>query len=233
MSYADQKMSSGRITAIVIVALLHAILGYAFITGLAYSVIKQAAQDLKTFDVAEEPPPPEEEPPPPPPDTPQPVQPPQIVSPPPIVRTQTAPPQIQVTRTAPPPQVTYTAAPTPPAPRVAPPPPPPPPPPPAAPRVVQTAKAQGSLAGLIANEEYPEAARDREEQGTVRVRLGVSPSGQVTSCNVTQSSGSSTLDNFTCRILTRKARFTPARDSNGNPIADTVTSPPIRYQLTD
>lgn len=38
MSYADQKMSSGRITAIAIVALLHALLGYAFITGLAYNV---------------------------------------------------------------------------------------------------------------------------------------------------------------------------------------------------
>ncbi len=65
MAYADQGMSRGRIAAIVIVALLHALLGYAFITGLAYNVIKKAADDLKTFDVEEEPPPPEEEPPPP------------------------------------------------------------------------------------------------------------------------------------------------------------------------
>ena len=87
MAYADQKMSSGRITAIIIVALLHALLGYAFITGLAYNVVKQVAEDLKTFDVEEEPPPPEEEPPPPPPD--QPMEPPPVVSPPPIVRTNT------------------------------------------------------------------------------------------------------------------------------------------------
>jgi hypothetical protein len=59
-------MSRGRITAIVVVALLHALIGYAFITGLAYNVIKKASEDLKTFDVTEEPPPPEEEPPPPP-----------------------------------------------------------------------------------------------------------------------------------------------------------------------
>ena len=77
-------MSSGRISAIIIVAVLHALLGYAFITGLAYNVIKKAAEDLKTFDVVEEPPPPEEEPPPPPPDVQ--VQPPPVVSPPPIVR---------------------------------------------------------------------------------------------------------------------------------------------------
>ncbi len=58
MAYADQKMSSGRIAAIVIVALLHALLGYAFITGLAFNVVKKVAEDLKTFDVQEEPPPP-------------------------------------------------------------------------------------------------------------------------------------------------------------------------------
>ncbi|HWH18691.1 MAG TPA: energy transducer TonB, partial [Allosphingosinicella sp.] len=69
MAYADQKMSQGRITAIIIVALLHALLGYAFVTGLAYNVVKKVAEDLKTFDVEEEPPPPEEEPPPPPPET--------------------------------------------------------------------------------------------------------------------------------------------------------------------
>src|SRR5687768_2774094 len=108
MAYADQKMSNGRIAAIVIVALLHALLGYAFITGLAYNVIKKAAEDLKTFDVVEEPPPPEEEPPPPPPDV-QPVQPPPVVSPPPIVRVNTQAPIIQTVRQAPPPVITPTA----------------------------------------------------------------------------------------------------------------------------
>src|SRR6478609_6422096 len=66
MSYAQRKEISGnRTAAIVIVAILHAILGYAIVTGLAYNVIKKAAEDLKTFDVEEEPPPPEEAPPPP------------------------------------------------------------------------------------------------------------------------------------------------------------------------
>src|ERR671916_45161 len=64
MAYADQQMSNSRIAAIVIVALLHALLGYAFVTGLAYNVVKKVAADLKTFNVEEPPPPP---PPPPPP----------------------------------------------------------------------------------------------------------------------------------------------------------------------
>ena len=64
MSYVDQGMSTGRIWSIIIVAILHILLGYAFVTGLAYSFVKGVQEDLKTFDV-EEPPPPEEEPPPP------------------------------------------------------------------------------------------------------------------------------------------------------------------------
>src|SRR5687767_13872788 len=105
MSYVDQKMSNGRIAAIVIVALLHALLGYAFVSGLAYSMVKEVAKDLKTFDVTEEPPPPEEEPPPPP-ETPTPVQPPPVVSPPPIVRVNTPPPPVQSVNVAPPTQIT-------------------------------------------------------------------------------------------------------------------------------
>lgn len=228
MAYADQKMSSGRIAAIVIVALLHALLGYAFITGLAYNVVKSVTEDLKTFDVTEEPPPPppEEEPPPPPPDQPQQVQPPPVVSPPPIVRTNTPPPPVTAVATAPPAPITYTAPPAPPAPVSAPTPPP-------APRVVQTAKAKGDLRSLITGDDYPSSAQRNEEEGTVRVRLTVGANGRVTDCSVSQSSGSSALDSATCRLLRSRARFTAAVDNQGNPTTDTITSPPIVWRLED
>ena len=83
MSYVDQRMSSGRVWSIVFVAILHALLGWAFVTGLAYKFVKGVQEDLKTFDVTEEPPPPEEQPPPP---KQQDVQPPPVVAPPPMVR---------------------------------------------------------------------------------------------------------------------------------------------------
>ena len=67
MAYADQKMSSNRIIAMVVVALIHAVIGYAFVTGLAYQYVKKAQEKLTTFEVEEPPPPPEEVPPPPPP----------------------------------------------------------------------------------------------------------------------------------------------------------------------
>ncbi|MEK6636979.1 MAG: energy transducer TonB, partial [Pseudomonadota bacterium] len=68
MAYADQDqgISTNRIISIGIVALLHAGLGYALVTGLAFDAAKQVFEDLKTFDVAEEVPEEPEEPPPPP-----------------------------------------------------------------------------------------------------------------------------------------------------------------------
>ena len=115
MSYANRKqMSSNRTAAIIIVALIHIALGYALVTGLAYNVIKKAAEDLKTFDVEDEPPPPPEEPPPPPEQNVPP--PPQIVAPPPIIRTNTVAPPIISTPVAPPPVITPRAEPAPPAP---------------------------------------------------------------------------------------------------------------------
>ncbi len=63
MAYADQSQSSGRTVSLIIVAIIHAILGYAFVTGLGIKYVKQAAEQLNVIDVAEEPPPPEEEPP--------------------------------------------------------------------------------------------------------------------------------------------------------------------------
>lgn len=56
MSYADQRMSGSKVVAIVIVALIHAVIGYAFVTGLAYQYVKKAAEKLNTFDVEEPPP---------------------------------------------------------------------------------------------------------------------------------------------------------------------------------
>lgn len=191
-------------TAIIIVAILHALLGYAFVTGLAYNVVKKVAADLKTFNVEEEPPPPEEKPPPPPPD--QPVQPPPVVTPPPIVRTNTMPPPIVTTNVAPPPVITPTAPPAPPA-----------------PRKVQPAKARANLASLFSDEDYPASAVRAGESGATGFRLDVGPNGRVTACTVTSSSGSSALDSTTCRLLRSRARFTPATDSTGSATSDTVS----------
>ena len=209
MSYVDQGMTPGRVWAIVAVAILHALLGYAFVTGLAYKFVKNVQEDLKTFDVQEAPPPEEE--PPPPPDTPQP--PPPVTTPPPIQRFENlTPPPVAA---PPPPPV--------PAPYVPPAPPAPPAPPPP-PRTVEPARARANLASYVSNDDYPASALRNEEQGTTGFRLTVGPDGRVSNCVVTSSSGSSALDAATCRIMRSRARFTPARDNTGASTADTVNS---------
>ncbi|MBW0007582.1 MAG: TonB family protein [Sphingomonas sp.] len=215
MSYAQRKEISGnRTLAIILVAILQLGLGYAIVTGLAFNVIKKAAQDLKTFDVEEQPPPPEE-PPPPPKDMPK--VPPPPVTPPPLVQIQ-APTQPIQTVTTPviPPVVT-------------PPPAPPPPPPPH--KTVSAQSARGDLRTLFSADDYPAAAQAAEAQGTAQATLTVSPSGQVVGCSLIRSTGNGALDAATCNILRRRAKFTPARDSNGQPTTDTVTTPPIVWRL--
>jgi periplasmic protein TonB len=214
MSYAQRKEISGnRTLAIILVAILQLGLGYAIVTGLAYNVIKKAAQDLKTFDVEEQPPPPEE-PPPPPKDMPK-VPPPPVV-PPPLVQVNTPPPPTIAVVPVIPPVVT-------------PPPAPPPPPPPH--KTVSAQSARGDLRSLFSADDYPAAAQAAEAQGTAQATLTISPSGQVVGCNLIRSTGNSALDSATCNILRRRAKFTPARDSNGQPTSDTVETPPIRWQL--
>jgi len=215
MSYAQRKEISGnRTLAIILVAILQLGLGYAIVTGLAYNVIKKAAQDLKTFDVEEQPPPPEE-PPPPPKDMPK--VPPPPVTPPPLVQIQAPTPPIAVVTTPVIPPV------------VTPPPAPPPPPPPH--KTVSAQSARGDLRTLFSADDYPASAQAAEAQGTAQATLTISPSGQVIGCSLVRSTGNGALDAATCNILRRRAKFTPARDSNGQPTTDTVTTPPIVWRL--
>ena len=200
MSYSDAKeMTPARMWSIIIVVLVHVIIGYALIMG-GYNVVKKVATDLNTFDVKDEPPPPVEPPPPPPPD--KNIPPPPVVSPPPIVNTNQAPPPV-VTQSTPPPVF----VPTPEPPRPVPPPPPPLPP--------QKLTPKGNFQSLMSSDDYPPSAQREEKEGTVGFLLTVGADGRVTNCSVTSSSGTAALDDTTCKLLSRRARFNPGKDSSG------------------
>ena len=79
MAYADQSMSGSRITALIIVALIHIVVGYALVTGLAYEGARQLIKKVTTVDI-KEPEKPKEPPPPPP----------KVVAPPPVVTSSVA-----------------------------------------------------------------------------------------------------------------------------------------------
>jgi periplasmic protein TonB len=100
------------------------------------------------------------------------------------------------------------------------------------PRKIESARARANLASYVSDEDYPSTAVRNEEQGTTRFRLGVGPDGKVTNCTITGSSGSPALDSATCRLMKSRARFTPARDSDGRTTSDSVNSA-IRWVLPD
>jgi protein TonB len=200
MAYGEQTLSTRKVVSIGLVILLHAVIGYAFVTGLAYNVVKKVARDLKTFDVAEEAPPPPDKPPPPPPETK--VEPPPVVAPPPIVQVvQSVAPPIVANVPAPPPVIHESA--------------PPAPPPPA---VSRKGEPRGTPGEWVTPEDYPSADLRAENQGTTSFELAVGPDGKATDCKVTGSSGFPSLDTKACQMLIRRARFKPQLDGNGQPM---------------
>jgi protein TonB len=80
-----------------------------------------------------------------------------------------------------------------------------------------------SMAGLFSADDYPRAAADRNEQGRVQVVVHVDAKGAVSSCEIKVSSGFPDLDTRTCEIIAARAKFTPAQDFAGNPVASTLS----------
>jgi protein TonB len=217
MAYADQEVSGNRIAAFVVVALIHLVVGYALVTGLAYEGMKQIIKKVTTVDIKKDEP--KKEPPPPPK---QKAAAPPIVAPPTRINVNVAPPPVTTVTTAPPvaPVVPVIAPPAPvPAPA--------PPPPRFQPKAATPKGAPGNWAN---SNDYPSGPLRREEEGVTRFRVTVGADGRVTSCDVTGSSGSSELDNTTCSLITRRGRFNPAMDGEGNPTSGAWSSS-VRWQI--
>jgi periplasmic protein TonB len=78
------------------------------------------------------------------------------------------------------------------------------------------------IAGEIRPRDYPRNLRERGIGGVVGLSFRVEPSGLVSRCTVTQSSGVPELDALTCRLIVQRFRYRPSTDRYGRPIADTV-----------
>jgi protein TonB len=103
----------------------------------------------------------------------------------------------------------------------------------AQPRAATAPQATRSLPSLVSLDmDYPAAALRAGEQGIVRFRLVIGQDGRVTGCAITESSGSAILDSSTCRLMVRRARFTPARDAEGRPVEGEIESG-IAWKLSD
>jgi protein TonB len=158
---------------------LHVVLGYALVEGLARKIVEVVRQPLETKIVEEAKPPPPEKPPPPPPKL---STPPPPYIPPPEVQVQvpvTVPTITAVTPVKPDEPVPPPAAPAPPAPEK--------------PRVpVKTAPVVDARA--CDKPPYPAAALRANETGIVQLNFLIDIDGSVLESNVARSSGSKRLD---------------------------------------
>ncbi len=246
MAYADQQgMSTGRIISIAAVLLLHAFLGYALVTGLAYEAVKNVKERLEVLDVTEEKPP-EEEPPPPPPEE-------VYVAPPPVFVAPSPAPTNNQTRTTTqdtdnkPAPVEYTPCPAgsqqaqvvkgqqcvPKAvetqrcwngnviPKTATCPPEPK-------DLSEKARPKNNKNRWVTTNDYPSRSLQREEEGTSRLNLTVGANGRVTACSA--SGASAALNNAACKNARRRARFHPAKDKSGRPTTGSYSTS-VRWQI--
>lgn len=230
-----------RVASAAIVASIHVALGYALLTGLGFDLAGAVSDDLKIFDVSEDPPPPPAEPPPPEEskadrakpkdaegaaspanlrDTPSP-----IVAPPPEIRLEVPPPILAA------PVAGQGNAPAAGAADI---------------RGPGTGSGgqgtglgsggQGSgtgggggggiaarwIKGSIRDSDYPRSAFEAGAGGTVYLRFIVGANGRVTGCTVTRSSGNAALDAVTCRLIMQRFRYRPARNARGKAVPDYV-----------
>ena len=78
------------------------------------------------------------------------------------------------------------------------------------------------IAGAITPRDYPRHLREAGIGGVVGLSFRVEPSGLVSRCTITQSSGVPELDALTCRLIVQRFRYRPSTDRFGRPIGDTI-----------
>jgi protein TonB len=197
MNYAERSESGRRMSGLMFVLLLHVVVIYALVHGLARKIVDVVRNPLETKIVEEVKPPPDKPPPPPPPKL---AQPPPPYIPPPEVNIQA--PQQAPTITAVTPVKPAEPVPPPAAP-------PAPPPPPAAPPRVPVRVGAVVLGKDCEKPAYPPASLRGNETGTVLLNFLIDLNGQVLESKIERSSGHRRLDEA-ARAGLSLCKFKPA-----------------------
>lgn len=80
--------------------------------------------------------------------------------------------------------------------------------------------------------DYPARELQHRIEGVVSFALEVAKHGRVTDCSIRQSSGNAALDATACSLMITRARFRPATDEKGEPVAGTWASS-IRWEIQE
>ncbi|MCA0976935.1 energy transducer TonB [Qipengyuania flava] len=92
------------------------------------------------------------------------------------------------------------------------------------------AKPRNDPGRWLTDRDYKSSWARRELTGDAKFQLDISRTGAVTGCRILGSTGHSELDQATCSLVTQRAKFEPARGSNGEPVAGKFVSS-VRWQL--
>lgn len=86
--------------------------------------------------------------------------------------------------------------------------------------------------GWVTDNDYRTPWINRGWEGTAGFRLQIGADGRVDSCTITDSTGHSALDEATCRLVQRRARFDPARNERGEAVSGSFSSA-VRWQIPE
>ncbi|HEX8447153.1 MAG TPA: energy transducer TonB [Sphingomonas sp.] len=95
------------------------------------------------------------------------------------------------------------------------------------------AESLSSPADWVTADDYPAAALRAGAQGTSGVQFRVLPSGRVSGCEVTDSSGSELLDAMSCALVTTRARYRPELDTSGRAVESASKTLRFTWRLPD
>lgn len=82
----------------------------------------------------------------------------------------------------------------------------------------------------MTNTDYPPDMVRAFQPGLVEFRLSIDPTGKVAGCHVQQSTNPANFNTAVCKAMMRRARFEPARDRDGEPIASYYQNL-VRFQI--
>ena len=92
------------------------------------------------------------------------------------------------------------------------------------------AKPRNNPSRWVTDNDYRSSWINREMTGTARFRLEVAADGRVESCTLTASSGHPDRARATCDLVSRRARFEPAQNREGEKVAGTFASA-VKWEL--
>lgn len=93
-------------------------------------------------------------------------------------------------------------------------------------------KPRNDPGAWVTTNDYRSSWINRELTGTAGFKVEVGANGRAVSCLITKSSGHDALDQATCDLISKRARFEPARNNKGDKVGGTYSSS-VRWQLPE